>query len=487
MSYEDRLRNIMHSAERSMPRAAISVEETIARGHRARRVYWATVAFATAAVLGVGAVSAYALRDGAPERPMPAASPTPSPTDDASALDEVVPALDRWLEAVGDGDANAAWRLMAESSRASFDGGFAEFEQLADAELAEGFGAWAGATGLEHKVTTVVSSDSEAVVVVTLAGDVSQEYPAGPLARAVPVRVVGQSVRVDPFGAEAGVEVSWPESTPDPETGAPMSPVVAADETFSANVPVGARTDFVVHRVGEGDETDTWIARGTAEGSDALAEWSPRSPLDDGDYVLTVIADPGDGTFPVGTARFTVSATATSPVATPTPTPTPTGPTCSATGMSAEPVMQTNLSPEAAATRRAILSAAVACDYDALEKIAKDSPAFTYSFGDSGDPAGYWRQAEEDGEEVMRLLVTVLNTPNTLHGVSAADGSGERAYSWPAVAGVLEPTDEDWQDVIDAGLATEEAVERYKKRGGYYGWRTQITASGDWTAFVAGD
>ncbi|HEX2051451.1 MAG TPA: hypothetical protein VHJ34_12605 [Actinomycetota bacterium] len=488
MSYEDRLRDTFHNAERSMPRAAISVEETIARGHRARRVYWASVAFATAAVIAVGGVSAYALRDGAPEPPTPASTPTPTPAAEVS-LDAVVPAVDRWLEALAEGDAERAWRLTAPESRRSFEGGFAEFEDMATT-LAEGFGAWAGATALEHKLTTVRASDSEAVVVVTLSGEVSQEYPAGPVARALPVRVVGDRALVDPFGAEAGVEVSWPESTPDPETGAPTSPEVAPDETFSANVPVGARSDFVVHRVGDGDEIDAWIARGTAEGSDALAEWSPRSPLDEGDYVLTVVADVGDDTFPVGAARFTVAAVSAS--ATPTPTvtatPSPTGPTCSATGMSPEPVMQPNLTPEAATTRRAILAAAVECDYEGLAEIAAQSDTFAFTFGGADDPAEYWENAEDEGDEVMRVLVTVLNAPNAVEETPPeARGRHERVFAWPSVAGLLEPTAEDWRALVDAGLATDREVEDYKDFGGYYGWRASISASGAWLGFVAGD
>jgi hypothetical protein len=85
-------------------------------------------------------------------------------------------------------------------------------------------------------------------------------------------------------------------------------------------------------------------------------------------------------------------------------------PSCSAFGMSPVPVAQ-DLPEPVAATRQAIVAAAVACDYDTLGALAS-WPYFAYSFGESGDPAGYWRSLEEgDTGEPLRWMVETLNLP----------------------------------------------------------------------------
>ena len=44
------------------------------------------------------------------------------------------------------------------------------------------------------------------------------------------------------------------------------------------------------------------------------------------------------------------------------------------------------------------------------------------------------------------------------------------------------------QAIVDAGLYTQEQVDEMKAGGtGYLGYRTAITADGDWQFFVAGD
>jgi hypothetical protein len=54
------------------------------------------------------------------------------------------------------------------------------------------------------------------------------------------------------------------------------------------------------------------------------------------------------------------------------------------------------LPPVVAKKRNAIVAAARAFDYDGLETLL-DRKAFSYSFGESGDPVGYWRRLEEEG------------------------------------------------------------------------------------------
>ena len=141
-----------------------------------------------------------------------------------------------------------------------------------------------------------------------------------------------------------------------------------------------------------------------------------------------------------------------------------------------------DLPPAVADVRRRIFGAAVACDYDALQAIAlEQGEGFTFSYGASADPANYWREAEHSGAEPkpMGALAAILTLPYT------RNESG--SYAWPTVYDES-PRDEDWQALVDAGLYDAETVEQMKTQGtGYVGYRTAITADGDWQFFVAGD
>lgn len=132
--------------------------------------------------------------------------------------------------------------------------------------------------------------------------------------------------------------------------------------------------------------------------------------------------------------------------------------------------------------RKRVFDAAVACDYDTLEQIAlEQGEGFTYSYGVEADSAaGHWQELEESGtDEPMRILATILTMPYT------RNESG--SYAWPT-AYSESPTDEAWQALVDAGLQTQGEVDLMREQGtGYLGYRTAITAEGDWQFFVAGD
>lgn len=127
---------------------------------------------------------------------------------------------------------------------------------------------------------------------------------------------------------------------------------------------------------------------------------------------------------------------------------------CSASGLSAELEAQAGLPETVGETRRAIAKAAVACDYARLAELALASD-FTYSFGDGGDPAMFWRDLEEAGEEPLRFLVELLSLP---FGIEEAEA---RIYQWPS-------------DPVAVG-------------GRHGGYRIGIAEAGDWLFFVAGD
>jgi hypothetical protein len=141
------------------------------------------------------------------------------------------------------------------------------------------------------------------------------------------------------------------------------------------------------------------------------------------------------------------------------------------------------LPPEVAEVRKRAFDAAVACDYDTLEQIALEKgEGFTFSYGGETDASEYWRSLEEGSEEEpkpLRALATILTMPFT------RNESG--SYAWPT-AYSENPAAEAWQALVDAGLYAQETVDAMMEQGtGYLGYRTAITADGDWQFFVAGD
>ena len=157
-------------------------------------------------------------------------------------------------------------------------------------------------------------------------------------------------------------------------------------------------------------------------------------------------------------------------------------PQCSTAGLRLT-LPEQDLPPEVADVRTRVFDAAVACDYDTLEELAlEQGEGFTFSYGAATDASEYWRSVEEgSGEEPkpMRALATILTMPFT------RNESG--SYAWPTAYSET-PTDEAWQALVDTGLYEQELVDQMKAQGtGYLGYRTAITADGDWQFFVAGD
>lgn len=155
---------------------------------------------------------------------------------------------------------------------------------------------------------------------------------------------------------------------------------------------------------------------------------------------------------------------------------------CSATG--AVTTLPEQELPEAVAeVRQRIFDAATACDYDTLEQIAlEQGEGFTFSYGGSTDASDYWGDIEETGAEQplpMRALATILTMPYTRNEAGS--------YAWPT-AYSENPTEEAWEALVVSGLYTQEEVDAMRSGGtGYLGYRTAITADGDWQFFVAGD
>ncbi len=142
-----------------------------------------------------------------------------------------------------------------------------------------------------------------------------------------------------------------------------------------------------------------------------------------------------------------------------------------------------DLPPPVAEVRKRIFDAAVACDYDALERIALErGEGFTFSYGGDTDASDHWRRVEEESTEEpkpMRALATILTMQYTRNETGS--------YAWPT-AYSESPTEEAWRVLVVSGLYTQAQIDSMKAGGtGYLGYRTAITADGDWQFFVAGD
>lgn len=163
------------------------------------------------------------------------------------------------------------------------------------------------------------------------------------------------------------------------------------------------------------------------------------------------------------------------------PTTSPTLPSvqCSATGLD-EPAIQVGLPDAVAATRAAIISAAIGCDLISLESVA--SPSLNTSFGGGGFQNILDWENGRRGE--LDTLVRLLDMP---YGIVDSD-AGPGIYVWPAAS-----TYETWEEIptddLEALLSiyTAEELEGIALFGSYAGWRLGITADGEWTFFLAGD
>ena len=110
------------------------------------------------------------------------------------------------------------------------------------------------------------------------------------------------------------------------------------------------------------------------------------------------------------------------------PPPATTEPEAGCSAVELHVILSDQGLPEAVAeVRQRIFDAALACDYDTLERIAEDKgEGFTFSYGSETDASEHWRSAEERSEETpkpMRALATILTMP------FSRNESG--SYAWP--------------------------------------------------------
>src|SRR5204863_1259499 len=150
---------------------------------------------------------------------------------------------------------------------------------------------------------------------------------------------------------------------------------------------------------------------------------------------------------------------------------------CSASRLSPKLPVQ-KLPARVASMRARIARAAVACDYAALERLARErGRSFEFSFGGGTSPAAYWWRLEQSRQDdPLAKLVKILRAPFTRY---------RGGYAWPS-AYRLKPDQADWNALLAVYSRAE--VNRFRKSEiGYYGYRAGISPKGDWRFFVAGD
>jgi hypothetical protein len=141
--------------------------------------------------------------------------------------------------------------------------------------------------------------------------------------------------------------------------------------------------------------------------------------------------------------------------------------------------MENALPAEVAEKKAAIVAAAKSFDYDRLETLL-DPKTFSYSFGKSGDPVGYWRRLEEEGHVPILgdYLPVLLGSPHAMRG---------DIYVWPSAYGKKPST---WTEEDRRALRnfyTEQEIKQFEDAGDYLGYRAGIRKDGTWLFFVAGD
>ena len=104
--------------------------------------------------------------------------------------------------------------------------------------------------------------------------------------------------------------------------------------------------------------------------------------------------------------------------------PTEAPPATESTAPGDTGVTEAALPPAVAETRDAIISAAHGRDYATLEALL-DPATFSYSFGESGDPIGYWRGLEDEGEVPFSETSCRPSSPCT-------SPRRTTSYVWPA-------------------------------------------------------
>ena len=191
------------------------------------------------------------------------------------------------------------------------------------------------------------------------------------------------------------------------------------------------------------------------------------------------------------TPATTATSPSTAPVTTatsPSTAPVTTGAagSCSAARETPAVAAQPGLPPAVAAMRADLARAVAACDWATIGGLVdRDGAGVHFTFGGPGDPIAAWQRAERSGQQPAPLLAIrrLLDLPFASQPLPATT-----QYVWPAAHVAVPPSTAQLRAIADAGLYPMATLEEWVRSGhNYLGYRLAITASGDWTFFVAGD
>jgi hypothetical protein len=142
-------------------------------------------------------------------------------------------------------------------------------------------------------------------------------------------------------------------------------------------------------------------------------------------------------------------------------------------------VQSSTLPPVVDRTRRRILAAAQARDWEALRRIIGDRP-IRYTFGENvpGGAIAFWKREEARGGKPLETLAAILKLPYVLsHGI----------YFWPFAYTTPPAELTPYEVQLLSSYATKTDVAKWKAFGGYFGYRAGIAADGTWQLYVSGD
>jgi hypothetical protein len=278
MSIENRLRTELDRAGQTVPIVALDIEETLTKGRRARRVAFARAAAATVVVIGLGIGGATTLINGDAEPPIPPVgdqSPRPSVTVTQEPTEEEIESVVRtWLEAVQDGDQDAAWALMTEGAHAEI--GRHRFDELMGSSLPERFGTFAD-PNVDIEIVGIKTSEVDAGVVATMTR--SRER----VTQAIPLLIETGTPLVDEvFEALDVGSTVWTSASLGPRSFHAGDPLTI--EAISPNV------ERVYLSIDGGP-----AQRARLDSSSGSAVVTLARALDSGFHVATIVAVEGDG------------------------------------------------------------------------------------------------------------------------------------------------------------------------------------------------
>ena len=179
--------------------------------------------------------------------------------------------------------------------------------------------------------------------------------------------------------------------------------------------------------------------------------------------------------FAVVIAMAACSDTTVAPEPDPAPAPAPAPAPDPEPAPVPEPDPLESLPAEVLATRTALLAAAQAGDWDALEALIPADTLFNSNFSGEADHIAYYRSLDTD---VFAEIAALLDDPFvTLDDITV----------WPELyARVPFAFGSDERVDLEARYGADRLAD-WEAAGSYLGWRLGITAEGEWIFLVAGD